>query len=279
MKHNQTKTPIVFFTLMLMLTGTLAASVFSAQVNAQSAGSIVINNGAAYTNSTTLALTLSSSNAVQMRFSSDNSSWSDWQNYATSQNWTLTDGDGNYTVYAQFQDNANSISSANASIVLDTTPPQPAPYADWYTNDYRTVYFDASYSTDNFGIANYTWNFGDGNITSGINVIHVYAAAGNYTVSLTVKDYAGNTANQTFPAVIPDLSSLPTPTPTPPVSTVPPTSNPTTQPTATPTEIPTSNALNSAWTLALIAIVVIVIIGAVMILVLRTRSKPVPSAP
>lgn len=279
MKQNQIKMPIVFFTLMLMLTATMAASFFSAQVKAQTVGSVSINNGATFTNSTALTLTLSSSNAVQMRFSSDNSSWSDWQNYATSQNWTLTNGDGNYTVYAQFHNNDNSITSTNASIVLDTTPPEPVPYADWYTTDYRTVYFDASYSTDNFGIANYTWNFGDGNITSAITAIHVYAAAGNYTASLTVKDYAGNTVNVPFPVDIPDLNSVPKPTPTP-AYTIPPTTNPTAEPTATTTQTPSSNgSLDSAWTLALIAIVVIVVIGVVMVLVLRTRSKPVSSTP
>jgi hypothetical protein len=278
MKHNQTKMPIVFFTLMLMLTATAVASVFSVQVNAQTESSISINDGAAYTNSTALTLTLSSSNAVQMRFSSDNSSWSDWQSYTTSQNYNLTEGDGNYTIYVEFQDNADSVSFANASIVLDTTAPEPVPLADWYNTDYRTVYFDGSYSTDNFGIANYTWNFGDGNITSAITAIHVYAAAGNYSAMFIVKDYAGNVANITFPIAIPILSSLPTPTPTP-VYTIPPTTYPTTQPTATPTEPPTSGALDSAWTLAFIAIVVIVIIGVVLILVLRTRSKPVSSTP
>jgi len=261
-----------------MLTASMAATVFVSQVNAQTTPSITIDNGAAFTNSTYLTLTLSASNAVQMRFSNDNSSWSNWETYATSRNYTLTDGDGNYTIYVEFQDSSSNSAYANASIVLDTTPPDPVPYADWYSNDYRTVYFDASYSTDNIGIANYTWNFGDGNVTSGMTVIHTYAAAGNYTATLTVTDYAGNSASVSFPANIPDLNAIATPTPTPA-----PTISPTTYPTYTPTSSPTPapSGLDATWTLAIIAVAIIVVVGVVIIVALRPRSKPapVPTAP
>ncbi|MBO3799677.1 MAG: PKD domain-containing protein, partial [Candidatus Brockarchaeota archaeon] len=37
------------------------------------------------------------------------------------------------------------------------------------------------------------WDFGDGERGSGVEVTHVYKKAGTYTVTLTVKDYAGNT--------------------------------------------------------------------------------------
>ncbi|MCW8998188.1 MAG: S8 family serine peptidase, partial [Kangiellaceae bacterium] len=53
--------------------------------------------------------------------------------------------------------------------------------------------FDASGSTDDNGISNYSWNFGDGNTASGVTANHNYAADGTYTVTLTVTD----TANQT----------------------------------------------------------------------------------
>jgi PKD repeat protein len=276
MKLNSTKVSIALLTAILMLAATMAATVFTSNVNAQTASSLSIDNGAAYTNSSALTLALSSSGAVQMRFSIDNSSWSDWESYATSRNYTLTEGDGNYTIYVEFQDGDSNSAYANASIVLDTTPPEPVPYADWYSADYRTVYFDASYSTDNFGIQNATWNFGDGNVTSGVTVIHTYAAAGNYTASLTVQDYAGNAVNVTFPINIPNLNAIATPTPTP-APTIPPTTYPTSTPTASPTPPPTG--LDSTWTLAIIAVAVIVIVGVVIIVALRPRSKPVPTAP
>lgn len=58
--------------------------------------------------------------------------------------------------------------------------------------------FDASSSADDFGISNYSWNFGDGKTGYGVNLNHKYALTGvikdkNFTVSLTVKDTAGVT--------------------------------------------------------------------------------------
>ena len=55
-----------------------------------------------------------------------------------------------------------------------------------------TVVFDASSSTDNRGIASYSWDFGDGSTGSGIIVEHTYNTVGTYIVILTVTDYFGN---------------------------------------------------------------------------------------
>ena len=140
MKLGQTKMPTIALALMLLLTVTSVASVFSGQVYAQDLGSIIINSGESYTYSPELALTLFSSNAVQMRFSNDNSSWSEWETYATQIDYTLTEGDKNYTIYVEFQDSVSQTSTANASIILDTSLPELVAYADWYSNDYKTVY-------------------------------------------------------------------------------------------------------------------------------------------
>jgi len=43
----------------------------------------------------------------------------------------------------------------------------------------------------------YVWDFGDGETATGENPVHSYEAAGNYTVTLTVTDDAGSTANAT----------------------------------------------------------------------------------
>jgi len=56
------------------------------------------------------------------------------------------------------------------------------------------IMFNASSSHDPEGyIANYKWDFGDGNVTSKIGPIidHIYFSSGNYTVNLTVTDNDG----------------------------------------------------------------------------------------
>lgn len=91
-------------------------------------GSIAINAGAIYANSTSVALNLSAGDTdtgvTEMRFSNDGSSWSGWEVYAVSKSWTLTSGDGSKTVYVQYKNNTGMISSSfSDSIILDTTAP------------------------------------------------------------------------------------------------------------------------------------------------------------
>jgi len=68
------------------------------------------------------------------------------------------------------------------------------PTADFtWTSDYLVVSFDASGSTDDYGIVDYSWTFGDGMMGNGMTVTHTYAAAGAFTVTLTVTDSAAQT--------------------------------------------------------------------------------------
>jgi PKD repeat protein len=61
----------------------------------------------------------------------------------------------------------------------------------------RTCSVDAESSTDDGGIVNYHWAWGDGQTTSGGSPqsapSHTYAANGSYTITLTVKDAANQT--------------------------------------------------------------------------------------
>jgi serine protease len=59
-----------------------------------------------------------------------------------------------------------------------------------------TVRFDSA-AWDDKGIRSQTWTFGDGESDSGSAVRHRYHASGTYDVTLTVKDFAGQTASFT----------------------------------------------------------------------------------
>jgi len=92
-------------------------------------GSIIINNGEMYTNSTSVALTLTATDATsdvyQVRYSND-ATWDTevWETASATQTWTLLTGDGTKTVYCQVKDNAGLISSTcSDTIILDTALP------------------------------------------------------------------------------------------------------------------------------------------------------------
>jgi hypothetical protein len=261
------------FFLALIFTMLLIVSINMPQSNAQTSANITINNGATYTNSTLVNLTLSAANTTLMSFSNDNSTWSTWEAYNTAENWTLPAGDNAYTLYVKFQDSNNITAYNSANIILDQTPPNPAPYADYYSMDYKTLIFDASYSTDNTGIQSYTWNFGDGNVTTGESLFHTYAAIGNYTVTLTVQDLANNTAMACFIVPVPDASTLATVAPIPTI-----TAQPTTYPTITlqPTIAPTAPSAIGLGTLTgviLLGALVIIVIIILAIFVFRKKPK------
>ena len=96
--------------------------------NQSPTGTVVINGGAAATNSTTVTLALTATDAVtsvtQMRFSNNGTSFSTAEAFAPTKAWTLSTGAGTKTVYAQFRDAAGNWSTAATdTIVLDTTAP------------------------------------------------------------------------------------------------------------------------------------------------------------
>lgn len=67
--------------------------------------------------------------------------------------------------------------------------------------------FDASASSDaDGGIVDYAWDFGDASTGTGVNPQHTYAAAGDYTVTLTVTDNRGGTATSTSTVSVVNLA-------------------------------------------------------------------------
>jgi hypothetical protein len=90
-------------------------------------GSIVINGGDAWTNTTSVSLTLvyddATSGVVDVRYSNDGSSWSDWETPSSSKEWTLGTSNGIKTVYYEIRDAAGIISQFTDIIGLDTVDP------------------------------------------------------------------------------------------------------------------------------------------------------------
>jgi C1A family cysteine protease len=176
-------------------------------------GSVQINNGAVYTNSTTVTLALTSNDALsgvyQVRFSNDGV-WDteSWEIPSPTNNWTLTLGDGEKTVFYQVKDIAGLVSTCNASIILDATCPVVNAGNAQTVSAGSIVTLNASSCTDNVGIVNYTWDFGDGTTGTGITATHTYENAQTYTATLTVQDAAGNSASSNV-AITVQISAVP----------------------------------------------------------------------
>jgi len=96
----------------------------------------------------------------------------------------VSPGNGSTSVYGAF------------TTAIDTTDPVAEAGPDRTVQPGEAVTFDGSGSTDDTGIAAYTWAFGDGATTApraSPTVTHTYASEGTYRVDLTVEDGAGNT--------------------------------------------------------------------------------------
>ncbi|MEM2619554.1 MAG: hypothetical protein QW356_08795, partial [Candidatus Hadarchaeales archaeon] len=188
-------------------------------------GSIVINNGDTYTNSTSVTLSFTYSDATsdvyQVRYSNDGI-WDNepWELPSASKSWTLTSGDGTKTVYYQIKDVAGNVSSTYSdSIILDTTSPtapsglrtNPSTSEDNYSSDAPQLEWDDA--SDNLsGVFKYQirtdrnpeWiDFTKGALvpagyifsSSVPNVIYVRAvdAAGNFSQEASIYYYYDNT--------------------------------------------------------------------------------------
>jgi len=90
--------------------------------------------------------------------------------------------------------------------VRDTEAPVPRGGGDRVVDEGQPLFFDASASTDNVGIASYAWDFGDDESSTDPAVSHVYGAPGTYTVTLTVTDAAGNAATATMTVTVRPVS-------------------------------------------------------------------------
>jgi PKD repeat protein len=103
---------------------------------------------------------------------------------------------GTYIVTLTVTDNGGATGTQSNSVTV--APPNSPPVASFTFSCSRlTCSFDGSASRDSDGtITSYSWSFGEGATGSGAMVTHTYAAAGSYTVKLTVTDNGGATGAQ-----------------------------------------------------------------------------------
>lgn len=92
-------------------------------------GRVIINNGASATNSPTVTLNLSATDAttiVSQAMISNDPGFNDaqWESFSNTRSWTFSTGDGTKTVYVKFKDLVgNETPAVSASIILDTGMP------------------------------------------------------------------------------------------------------------------------------------------------------------
>lgn len=146
---------------------------------------LVINNGAAYTNSTSVKLNVlvSSPNndPLEMTFWEQPKPWSPLEPLSSTKDWTLSNSDGSKTVYMNVSSTSRT-TSCGGSIILDTTPPVVTGVMDGkaYNNDV-TITFNEGTATLN-----------GASFTSGVTL----ASEGAYT--LLVTDTASNSTKVNF---------------------------------------------------------------------------------
>jgi len=106
---------------------------------------------------------------------------------------------GSYQVALTVTDNAGATTTLTKTVTVTAAPVNQVPVAGFTsacTNLVCTL--DGSSSTDADGtVTGYGWAFGDGGSGTGSTVAHTFAAAGNYSVVLTVTDNQGGTNSLT----------------------------------------------------------------------------------
>ena len=98
-----------------------------------------------------------------------------------------------------FGNSGGNVKTAEIRLMLPfvVLPPDGSPVPKFFATpttakENEDVYFDASQSTDDGGIATYHWSFGDGRTGEGRTTAHSYELAGTYQATLTVTDNRGN---------------------------------------------------------------------------------------
>src|SRR3989449_3189870 len=119
------------------------------------------------------------------------------------QDWPTIAVDGSGDVFAAWQDGRTSGQDVYSS-ALDVVAPVANAGPSRTVDQGVSLTLDGSVSTDNLGIATYSWDFGDGTSAVGPSVSHAYPRPGTYMPVLMVTDRSGNSGTASLTITVRD---------------------------------------------------------------------------
>ncbi len=108
---------------------------------------------------------------------------------------------GKYQIFLKVTDVAMNWQESSFNIIVKDITNPIIDISSLEVDEDSVVTFDGSRCTDNVGIVNWTWSFDDGNgpkTLYGESISNNFSIPGNYTITLTVKDEASNSATDTM---------------------------------------------------------------------------------